>query len=240
MTILVLEGLHGQTRHLVAVNSSTQQINYGPCLDVKILTKQDLQTHFSLLVPEWRNWRPWFPRHLSCFGQLLRYKIYSIQNQRHQCHHRARRSLQQQHLACFLLSGSPGQAPILHCSVQGRQQGQAHIISLVKILAPNANHIIIPYSCARHKARTSKKQQQIKFSKPEHWFFTQSVIPGHHCFGQDFSFNMQIITLYHIPALIIKPKQVKYNKKSHFLILNIDFIFRASFRDNWFQEKAVK
>ena len=114
------------------------------------------------------------------------------------------------------------------------------IISLVKILAPDANHIIIPYSCARHKARTSKKQQQIKFSKPEHWFFTQSVIPGHHCFGQDFSFNMQIITLYHIPALIIKPKQVKYNKKSHFLILNIDFIFRASFRDNWFQEKAVK
>ena len=64
MTILVLEGLHGQTRHLVAVNSSTQQINYDPCLNVKILTKQDLQTHFSLLVPEWRNWRPWFPRHL--------------------------------------------------------------------------------------------------------------------------------------------------------------------------------
>ena len=58
------------------------------------------------------------------------------------------------------------------------------------------------------------------------------VIPGHHCFGQDFSFNMQIITLYHIPALIIKPKQVKYNKKPHFLILNIDFIFRASFQDN--------
>ena len=93
----------------------------------------------------------------------IRYKIYSIQNQRHQCHHRARRSLLQQHLACFLLSGSPGQAPILHCSVHGCQQGQAHIISLVKILAPDANHIIIPYSCARHKARTSKKQQQIKF-----------------------------------------------------------------------------
>mgnify|MGYP005679071129 CR=1 FL=1 len=103
------------------------------------------------------------------------YKIYSIQNQRHQCHHRARRSLLQQHLACFLLSGSPGQAPILHCPVHGCQQGQAHIISLVKILAPDANHIIIPYSCARHKARTSKKQQQIKFSKPEHWFFTQSA-----------------------------------------------------------------
>ena len=34
------------------VNSSTQQINYDPCLNVKILTKQDLQTHFSLLVPE--------------------------------------------------------------------------------------------------------------------------------------------------------------------------------------------
>ena len=157
MTILVLEGLHGQTRHLVAVNSSTQQINYDPCLNVKILTKQDLQTHFSLLVPEWRNWRPWFPRHLSCFGSSIRYKIYSIQNQRHQCHHRACRSLLQQHLACFLLSGSPGQAPILHCSDHGCQQGQAHIISLVKILAPDANHIIIPYSCARHKARTSKK-----------------------------------------------------------------------------------
>ena len=65
-------------------------------------------------------------------------------------------------------SYSQGQAPILHCSVHWCQQGQAHIISLVKILAPDANHIIIPYSCARHKARTSKKQQQIKFSKPEH------------------------------------------------------------------------
>ena len=42
------------------------------------------------------------------------------------------------------------------------------IISLVKILAPDANHIIIHYSCARHKARTSKKQQQTKFLKPEH------------------------------------------------------------------------
>ena len=210
-------------------------------------------------VPQCQNFnqtRPPNPFFTTCPGMTLKtlisktfvllwIVIYDIkfiqhQNQRHQCHHRARRSLLQQHLACFLLSGSPGQAPILHCSVHGCQQGQAHIISLVKILAPDANHIIIPYSCARHKARTSKKQQQIKFSKPEHWFFTQSVIPGHHCFGQDFSFNMQIITLYHIPALIIKPKQVKYNKKSHFLILNIDFIFRASFRDNWFQEKAVK
>ena len=78
MTILVLEGLHGQTRHLVAVNSSTQQINYDPCLNVKILTKQDLQTHFSLLVPEWRNWRPWFPRHLSCFGSS--YTIWNLFN----------------------------------------------------------------------------------------------------------------------------------------------------------------
>ena len=101
----------------------------------------------------------------------IRYKIYSIQNQRHQCHHRARRSLLQQHLACFLLSGSPGQAPILHYSVHGCQLGQIHIISLVKILAPDAKHImhiIIPYSCARHKARTSKKQQQITFSKAKH------------------------------------------------------------------------
>jgi len=240
MTILVLEGLHGQTRHLVAVNSSTQQINYDPCLNVKILTKQDLQTHFYYLSRNDEIEDLDFQDICLALDRHIRYKIYSIQNQRHQCHHRARRSLLQQHLACFLLSGSPGQAPILHCSVHGCQQGQAHIISLVKILAPDANHIIIPYSCARHKARTSKKQQQIKFSKPEHWFFTQSVIPGHNCFGQDFSFNMQIITLYHIPALIIKPKQVKYNKKSHFLILNIDFIFRASFRDNWFQEKAVK
>ena len=104
---------------------------------------------------------------------LLWIVIYGIkfiqhQTQRHQCHHQARRSLLQEQLAFFLLSGSPGQAPRLHRSGYGGQQGQAHIISLVKILAPDANHIIIPYSCARHKARTSKKQQQIKFSKPEH------------------------------------------------------------------------
>ena len=76
-------------------------------------------------------------------------------------------SLLQEQLACFFLSGSPGQAPRLHRSGHGGQQGQAHIISLVKILAPDANHIIIPYSCARHNAKTSKIQQQITFSKPE-------------------------------------------------------------------------
>ena len=32
---------------------------------------------FSLNVPEWRNWRPWFSRHFSCFGSHIRYKIYS-------------------------------------------------------------------------------------------------------------------------------------------------------------------
>ena len=34
-----------------------------------------------------------------------------------------------------------------------------------------------------------------------------------------------------------KPKQVKCNNKSHFLILKIDFVFRASFQDIRFQEK---
>ena len=51
MTILVLEGLHGQTRHLVAVNSSTQQINYDPCLNVKIFNQTRPPNPFFTTCP---------------------------------------------------------------------------------------------------------------------------------------------------------------------------------------------
>ena len=48
-------------------------------------------------------------------------KFIQHQTQRHQCHHQARRSLLQEQLVCFLLLGSPGQAPRLHRSGHGGQ-----------------------------------------------------------------------------------------------------------------------
>ena len=128
MTIVIFKGLHSQKRHFVALNSSIQQTNYDPCLNVKILTIQDLQTLFFTTCPGMTKLKTLISKTFF----LLWIVIYGIkfiqhQTQRHQCHHQARRSLLQEQLVCFLLLGSPGQVPRLHRSGHGGQQGQAYL-----------------------------------------------------------------------------------------------------------------
>ena len=122
---MVFEGLHSQTRHFNALNLTIQKTNYDKCLTVKNFTKQNLLFHYMSRNDEIEDLG--FQDIFLALEVTYGIKFIQHQNRRHQCHHQARRSLLQEQLASFLLSGSPGQAPRLHRSGHWGQHGQAHL-----------------------------------------------------------------------------------------------------------------
>ena len=70
------------------------------------------------------------------------------------------------------------------------------------------NKSSIPYSYTRHKAKTSKKNNNNSHFQ---------------------SLNIDFVLSLSFLHLSLKPKRVKCNNESHFLMLKIVFVFRASF-----------
>ena len=126
---MVFEGLHSQTRHFNALNLTIQKTNYDKCLTVKNFTKQNLLFHYMSRNDEIEDLG--FQDIFLALEVTYGIKFIQHQNQRHQCHHQARRSLLQEQLASFLLSGSR-QGRLQDCIVQvtGASTAKLTLISI--------------------------------------------------------------------------------------------------------------